>query len=85
MNIRYAISVIVFCLTVSGVRAFAQEAVADTIPSGYELVDSLVYVPAPLLNTELAGKKYFSRASSCGKGRGRQMSVCTSHRAYPRR
>lgn len=68
MNIRYAISVMVFCLTLSGVRAFAQEAVADTIPSGYELVDSLVYVPAPLLNTDLAGKNIFLELPLVEKG-----------------
>lgn len=42
--------------------------VKDSIPEGYELVDSIVYIPSPAVDTALAGKTIFSELPLIAKG-----------------
>lgn len=50
------ITLAAFLLTSSAFCLHAQEPVAVTIPEGYELADSLVYIPVSAIDTSLAGK-----------------------------
>lgn len=50
------ITLAAFLLTSSSFCLHAQEPVAVTIPEGYELADSLVYIPVSAIDTSLAGK-----------------------------
>lgn len=46
----------VLLLASSSFRLSAQEPVAVTVPDGYELADSVVYIPVSAVDTALAGK-----------------------------
>lgn len=52
----------------------AQNAVSDTltvqdsVPEGYELVDSVVYIPSPVMDPALAGKVIFNELPLVAKG-----------------
>lgn len=50
------ITIVLLLITSSAFNAAAQEPASVTVPEGYELVDSLVYLPATAIDTSLAGK-----------------------------
>lgn len=74
MGNRYLL--LVFVVSVLGLLPEMPASAQETeIPEGYELVDSLVYVPAAPLDTALAGKNIFLELPGMAKGDAADVKV----------
>lgn len=69
------IGILIITLISSAASIFAPAASAQTIPEGYEMVDSIIYRPVAAVDSTLAGKDVFDLLHSKKAGDGTEVNI----------